>query len=88
MPGGEDPAALVLEALSAQQVIDHLVAALSPEQAEVLVLRVVAHLSVEDVAKMLGKRPGTVRVIQHRALRRLSREMVVDEPRSAKGVMP
>jgi RNA polymerase sigma-70 factor (ECF subfamily) len=88
VPGGEDPAALVLETLSAQQVIDHLVAALSPEQAEVLVLRVVAHLSVEDVAQMLGKRPGTVRVIQHRALRRLSREVVVDEPRSAKGVMP
>jgi RNA polymerase sigma-70 factor (ECF subfamily) len=86
--GGEDPADLVLEALSAQQVIDHLVAALSPEQAEVLVLRIVARLSVEDVAQMLGKRPGTVRVIQHRALRRLSREIVDDKSRDTKGVMP
>lgn len=76
VPGGEDPADLVLEVLSAQQAIDHLVATLSPGQAEVLVLRVVARLSVEDVAQMLGKRPGTVRVIEHRALRRLRRESV------------
>jgi len=80
VPGGADPADVVLEALSAQQAIDHLVAALSPGQAEVLVLRVVARLSVEDVAQILGKRPGTVRVIEHRALRRLSREGVDHVP--------
>jgi DNA-directed RNA polymerase specialized sigma24 family protein len=28
---------------------------------------------VEAVAKIVGKRPGTVRVLQHRALRRLAR---------------
>jgi RNA polymerase sigma-70 factor (ECF subfamily) len=76
VPGGEDPADLVLEALSAQQAIDHLVAALSPGQAEVLVLRIVARLSVQDVAQILGKRPETVRVIEHRALQRLRREVV------------
>ena len=80
VPGGEDPADVVLEALSAQQAINHLVAALSPGQAEVLVLRIVARLSVEDVAQILGKRPGTVRVIEHRALRRLSREGVDHVP--------
>ena len=55
-------------------------AALSPGQAEVLVLRVVARLSVEDVAQILGKRPGTVRVMEHRALRRLGREGVDHVP--------
>ena len=74
VPGGEDPADLVLESISGQQAIDHLVASLTPGQAEVLVLRVVARLSVEDVAQILGKRPGTVRVTEHRALRRLSQE--------------
>jgi RNA polymerase sigma-70 factor (ECF subfamily) len=87
VPGGEDPADVVLEALSAQQAIDHLVATLSPGQAEVLVLRVVARLSVDDVAQILGKRPGTVRVIEHRALRRLSRDGV-DQVPTTKGVMP
>jgi RNA polymerase sigma-70 factor, ECF subfamily len=42
------------------------------DQAEVLLLRVLADLSVEDVAVILGKRPGTVRVLQHRALARLA----------------
>ena len=80
VPGGLDPTDLVGEAMSAQQALDHLVAVLSPDQAEVLVLRVVAGLSVDDVALMLGKRPGTVRVIQHRALRRLGRQAPSDAP--------
>ena len=80
VPGGEDPADVVLEALSAQQAIDHLVATLTPGQAEVLVLRVVARLPVEDVAQILGKRPGTVRVMEHRALRRLSDEGIDHVP--------
>ena len=79
-PGGSDPADLVVEALSTQQAIDHLVARLSREQAEVIVLRVVAGLSVEDVARILRKRLGTVRVIQHRALRRLGRKAGIDKP--------
>jgi RNA polymerase sigma-70 factor, ECF subfamily len=49
-------------------------AALPADQAEVLLLRVLADLSVEDVAAILGKRPGTVRVLQHRALARLAGE--------------
>lgn len=48
------------------------VAALTPDQAEVVLLRVLGDLSVDDVARIMGKRPGTVRVIQHRALRALA----------------
>ena len=32
-------------------------------------------LDVDQVAQLLGKRPGTVRVLQHRALRRLQAEL-------------
>jgi RNA polymerase sigma-70 factor (ECF subfamily) len=49
-----------------------IVALLPTDQAEVLLLRVVADLDVETVARITGRRPGTVRVVQHRALRRLA----------------
>jgi RNA polymerase sigma-70 factor (ECF subfamily) len=51
------------------------IAALPPDQAEVVLLRVLAGLDVGDVAKIMGKRPGTIRVLQHRALRRLARHV-------------
>ena len=50
-----------------------LVATLPPAQAELVMLRVVAGLDVADVARLVGKRPGTVRVGVHRALKTLSR---------------
>jgi RNA polymerase sigma-70 factor (ECF subfamily) len=71
----EDPAELVVERLSAQEAITNLVAALPSDQAEALMLRVVGGLSVDETAEVMGKRPGTVRVLQHRALRRLAREL-------------
>jgi RNA polymerase sigma-70 factor (ECF subfamily) len=41
----------------------------------VVLLRVIGGLSVDEVAAIVGKRPATVRVIQHRALRRLARAL-------------
>jgi len=52
-----------------------LVASLPDAQAEIVLLRVVAGLSVDQVAEITGRRPGTVRVLQHRALRRLAHEL-------------
>src|SRR5438105_10345133 len=49
------------------------IAALPAAQSEVLLLRVVADLSVDDVAAIVGKRPAAVRALQHRALLRLAR---------------
>ena len=51
------------------------IATLPDEQADVVLLRVLGGLSVDEVAAIVGKRPGNVRVIQHRALRRLAREI-------------
>ena len=39
-----------------------------------VMLRVVAGLDVQQVADLVGKNPGTVRVAVHRALRSLSRD--------------
>jgi len=44
---------------------------LRPDEQELLELRVVAGLSAEQVAAVLGKRPGAVRTAQSRALARL-----------------
>lgn len=44
---------------------------LSPGDQELLELRVLGHLSAEEVARVLRKRPGAVRTAQSRALSRL-----------------
>lgn len=50
-------------------------------QAEVVFLRVLAGLSAEEVAEATGRSPGAVRVLQHRALRRLARDLNNDARR-------
>lgn len=58
--------------LSARETARAIAAALPSDQADVVLLRMLAGLDVDQVAEILGKRPGTVRVLQHRALRRLA----------------
>ena len=50
-----------------------LLGTLSPDQREVLYLRIVADLSVEQVAEAVGKRPGAVKTLQRRGLDSLRR---------------
>lgn len=50
-----------------------LVGTLPEAQAEMVMLRVVAGLPVAEVAQIVGKKPGTVAVSVHRALKRLAR---------------
>jgi RNA polymerase sigma-70 factor (ECF subfamily) len=52
-----------------------LLGLLSPDQRAVLLLRVVADLSVDDVAELLGKRQGAVKALQHRAIVTLRRHL-------------
>jgi RNA polymerase sigma-70 factor (ECF subfamily) len=73
--GPDDPEAIVLDDLSADAAAAFVAATLPHDQAEIVRLRVLGGLSVEQVADLLGKRPGTVRVLQHRALRRLHAEL-------------
>ena len=61
-----------LEAIASSEAVALVVKNLSKEQADVVLLRVVAGLDVEQVARILDKKPGTIRVIQHRAVKRLA----------------
>ena len=49
-----------------------LVGTLPPDQAEAVMLRIVAGLDVAATAHILGKRPGAVRIATMRGLRRLA----------------
>ncbi|HXD68828.1 MAG TPA: RNA polymerase sigma factor [Gaiellales bacterium] len=51
------------------------IARLPRAQAEVVLLRVIGDLSTDEVAQMTGRSPGAVRVLQHRALRRLASDL-------------
>ncbi|BCT74671.1 hypothetical protein SCMU_05130 [Sinomonas cyclohexanicum] len=55
-----------------------LIGKLQGDQKEVLTLRIVAELSIEEVASALGKTPGAVKQLQRRALLAL-REHVSEE---------
>jgi RNA polymerase sigma-70 factor, ECF subfamily len=61
----------VLDGLSARQAAA-VVAGLSPDQAEVVALRIIGGLDTAAVARILGKTPGAVRIALHRGLRALS----------------
>jgi RNA polymerase sigma-70 factor, ECF subfamily len=69
--GADDTEAVVLEGLATNEAAAFVAAVLPRDQAEVVLLRVLGGLDVDQVARLLGKRSGTVRVLQHRALRRL-----------------
>ena len=51
-----------------------VVAVLPRDQADVVLMRVVGGLDVDEVARVLHMQPGTVRFLQQRALRRLARQ--------------
>jgi RNA polymerase sigma-70 factor (ECF subfamily) len=58
-----------------------LVRRLPPDMAEAVLLRVVADLAVDEVAQVMGRREGHVRVLVHRGLRKLAEELAVTDER-------
>ena len=70
-PAAPDAAELALEAISTRSVLA-LIKTLPRDHAEIVMLRVVAGLEAADVARIVGKTPGAVRVTAHRALRKLA----------------
>jgi RNA polymerase sigma-70 factor (ECF subfamily) len=62
--------------------VRRLFAKLSPAEQELLELRVVAGLTADEVARVLGKRPGAVRTAQSRALANLRKLMEAEDRRS------
>lgn len=60
-----------------------VIASLPKDQAEAVMLRVVAGLDVAQTAQVLGKRPGAVRIAAMRGLRRLAGHAEVQARRHA-----
>ncbi len=71
-PSEEDPEAETLDALTSEAAM-RTVNSLPGDQADVILLRVVTGLRTEEVATIMGKPRGTIRVLQHRALRSLAK---------------
>ncbi len=63
-----------LQSLGTERVA-RLLGALAPDQRDVLALRVLGDLSVEDIAAAVGKNPGAVKALQRRALATLRRRL-------------
>jgi RNA polymerase sigma-70 factor (ECF subfamily) len=76
----DDPAVAVLDRLRADAAVSLVRASLPRDQAEVILLRVVGGFDVAEVAAIIGKRPGNVRVLQHRGLRCLAERIAEEEP--------
>ncbi len=70
-----------VEERSATDAAVELIASLPPDQAEAVMLRTVAGLSVADVARVMKRSPGAVRVLCHRGLRRLEKLLDSDHDR-------
>lgn len=63
---------IALESLE-QEDMEMILGRLSPPQREVVLLRIVAGFGISEIAEIVGKKPGAVQALQHRALRRLRR---------------
>ena len=47
----------------------------TPDQRDVVVLRILGELSIAETAEVVGKPPGAVKALQHRAIARIQREL-------------
>jgi RNA polymerase sigma-70 factor, ECF subfamily len=73
--GRADDAAEEALARIGVEEVHRVLAALSDEQRAVLLLRLLADMSIDDVAKAVGKRPGAVKALQRRGLAAVKREL-------------
>ncbi len=62
------------EALASQRV-RHVLGRLAVDQQAVLLLRILGDLTVEEVARVLGKRVGAVKALQRRGLAAARKEL-------------
>jgi RNA polymerase sigma factor (sigma-70 family) len=60
----------------ADQQVRALLEELAPDQRDVLLLRIVGDLTVDEIAKVLGKRTGAVKALQRRGLEALRKKIL------------
>ncbi len=75
----DDPEAETLSALGFGR-LEGLLASLTEDQRNVLLLRVVGDLSIAEVAAITGKRPGAVKQLQRRAVAVMRRQLEATDP--------
>jgi RNA polymerase sigma-70 factor (ECF subfamily) len=80
-PASEHGALARLGTRRAVEVIESL----APDQREVLLLRIVGDLTVDQVAAIVGKRPGAVKALQRRGLAAIRRRLGADTDAVAGG---
>jgi RNA polymerase sigma-70 factor (ECF subfamily) len=71
---GVDPGDTAVSRLDTEAALQRI-AELPPGQRDAVMLRAIAGLDVAHAAAIMGKRPGTVRVLAHRGLRELARQL-------------
>jgi RNA polymerase sigma factor (sigma-70 family) len=72
--GTDDAADEALSRIGADEV-KRVLGCLTEDQRSVLMLRVIGDLTVDEVAKTIGKRPGAVKALQRRGLAAVRREL-------------
>jgi RNA polymerase sigma-70 factor (ECF subfamily) len=73
-PAPDDTESVAMAAIETENALARI-GRLPPDQAEIVLLRVLAGLSADQVGDIVGKPAGTVRVLQHRALKRLAQDL-------------
>ncbi len=77
-PAANDTVAAALEDISTEAALA-FIATLPREQAEIIILRVVVGLDATQVARIVGKSPGAVRIAAHRGLRTLTARLATGD---------
>ncbi len=72
--GSGDPEREALTRIASSEV-QRAIRALSPDQQDIIFLRLIAGLSINEVAAATGKNPGAVKSLQVRALAALRRNL-------------
>lgn len=74
-PADDMPEREVLHKISGQQAAALITSVLGGDQAEVVLLRVLGELDVDQVASIMQRSPNWVRVTQHRAMKTLAKRL-------------
>lgn len=77
--GHDDSPAELVERDESAAGVNTILAGLPSTQRDVLMLRIIVGLSCAETAEALGLTPGSVRVIQHRAMTTLRRQLTLEE---------
>jgi RNA polymerase sigma-70 factor (ECF subfamily) len=73
----DDVADVVIDSLSSDR-IRQMIGRLAMPQREVLLLRIVGGLTIDEIARAVGKSPGAVKALQRRGLAAIKRQLAVE----------